>query len=274
MAARAAPGGRDHLIDIPFDPTLVIGSLRISWHSLFGLIGMLVGSTLSIRLARYLLRDERVYPFAIAVVIGGLAGARIAHIVDNPDVYGGDVAKMLDLSRGGIGTMGAPLGSTVAGYLACARLRLPKGFMFDITVIGIALGEAIGRVGDIINGEHHSVSCSGLPWCVRYTDPNTLGQATAVHPIGLYDALLMLGIFVVLYAYWRRVRGRPPESRVYWAYLLLLGAGRFLQGFVRVEPVVAFGWTEAQILGALYAVAGGVMLLVLTARDRGARSAR
>ena len=240
----------------------------MSWHSLFSLVGMVVGSLVSLRLARYLVKDDRVYPFAIAVVLSGLVGARIAHIVDNPGVYGGDVVKMIDLSRGGIGTMGAPIGSSVGGYLACVALRLPKGFMFDVTVIGIALGEGIGRIGDIINGEHHSIACSALPWCVRYTAPHTLGQATPVHPIGVYDALLMFGVSVVLFLFWRRVRGRPPESRVYWAYLLLLGAGRFLQGFVRVEPVVAYGWTEAQILSVIYLVAGGAMLWWLTSRDR------
>ena len=240
----------------------------MSWHSLFSLVGMVVGSLVSLRLARYLVKDDRVYPFAIAVVLGGLIGARIAHIVDNPGVYGGDVAKMIDLSRGGIGTMGAPIGSSVVGYLACVALRLPKGFMFDISVIGIALGEGIGRIGDIINGEHHSVACSGLPWCVRYTNPHTLGQATPVHPIGAYDALLMFGIFVALIVLWRRVRGRTPESRVYWAYLLLLGASRFLQGFVREEPIVAYGWTEAQILSVSYLIAGGTMLWWLTLHDR------
>ena len=234
---------------------------------------MIAGSVVSFRCARYLVKDERVYPFAIAVVVGGIAGARAAHIADNWSYYDGDLLKMLDLSRGGIGTMGAPIGSSVAGLVAGRWLRLPLGFMFDISVIGIALGEAIGRVGDIINGEHHAIACSGLPWCVRYTNPATLGQSTPVHPIGLYDALLMAGVFVVLLAFWRRVRGRPPESRVYWAYLLLLGAGRVLQGFVRTEPAVLFGWTEAQILGVLYVLSGASMLVLLTARSRHRRSA-
>lgn len=224
---------------------------------------MLLGGFLSIRLARYLVRDERVYPFAIAVVVGGLVAARVAHIADNWSYYGGDLARMLDLSKGGIGTMGAPIGSTIAGYVAARVLRLPIGFMFDISVIGISLGEAIGRIGDIINGEHHGAPCSGLPWCASYVHPATLGQVGPVHPIGLYDALLMAAVFVVLLAYWRTVRGHPPESRVFWAYLLLLGAGRYLQSFLRVEPLVLWGIEEGQLLGLLYAVAGAVMLVRL-----------
>ena len=237
--------------------------MRISWHSLFGLIGSLIGGWVCFRCARYLIRDDRVYPFAFAVVIGGLAGARVAHIIDNPGYYNGDLIKMLDISRGGIGTMGAPIGSTIAGLIFSAWLRLPRGFMFDISVIGISLGEAIGRIGDVINGEHHGTACD-LPWCVRYTSPLTLGQNTPVHPIGAYDLLLMAAIFVVLITYWRRVRGRPPEGRVWFAYILMLGGGRLFESFVRVEPVVLFGWTEAQILGAFYVIVGGLGLSFLS----------
>jgi phosphatidylglycerol:prolipoprotein diacylglycerol transferase len=241
----------------------VIGSFRVAWHSGFAFIGMLAGAFVSIRSARYLVRDERIYPFAIAVVIGGLMGARVAHVTDNWALYANDPWRALQFWSGGIGTMGAPIGSTIAGYLAARWLRLPMGFMFDISVIGIALGEAIGRIGDIVNGEHHSVPCVDLPWCVRYTHPSTLGQSTSVHPIGAYDGLLMLAVFIVLFLYWRRVRGHPPEGRVWLAYLLLLGGGRFLLSFLRTDPLFLDGLQQAQVLGLLYLGAGALTLPVL-----------
>ncbi len=244
----------------------MIGSFRVAWHSVFAFVGMLVGALVSIRCARYLVRDERVYPFAIAVVIGGLIGARIAHVTDNWALYANDPLRALQFWSGGIGTMGAPIGSTISGYLAARWLRLPVGFMFDTTVIGIALGEAIGRIGDIVNGEHHSIPCADLPWCVRYTNPNTLGQTTSVHPIGLYDGLLMLAISIALYLFWRRVRGRPPEGRVWLAYLLLLGGGRFVLSFLRTDPLFLAGLQQAQVLGLLYLAVGAVTLPLLGRR--------
>jgi phosphatidylglycerol---prolipoprotein diacylglyceryl transferase len=258
------------VIDLPFDPDLVIGSVRIAWHSIFAFVGMLIGGGLSIRLARYFFRDDRIYPFAFAVILGGYIAARIAHIADNWASFEGDVGKMIS-AGGGIATMGAPIGSTVAALIACRWLRLPRGFMFDITVIGIALGEAIARIGDVINGEHHGTPCSGLPWCVRYTDPHTLGQTTYVHPIGIYDLLLMAVTFVVLFVVWRRIRGHAPESRIYWGYLLMLGAGRFFESFLREDPVIALGLQEAHLLGAAYALAGGTMLVVLNMRTKQAK---
>ena len=227
---------------------------------------MIAGSFVSFRAARYLIRDDRIYPFAIAVVIGGLVGARVAHVLDNWNVYAPRPLDVLAFWNGGIGTTGAPVGSTIAGFIAARRLRLPVGFMFDISVIGIALGEAIGRIGDIINGEHHAIACSGLPWCVRYTNAATLGQTDYVHPVAAYDGLVMVLIFIVLVTYWRRVRGLPPESRVYCAYLLLFGGFRFLTSFLRVDPLFIDGLQEAQLLGLIYTVAGATGLLLLERR--------
>src|SRR5256886_17420273 len=229
---------------------------------------MILGSVASFRAARYLVKDDRVYPFAIAVVVGGLLGARVAHVADNWSVYADRPLELVAFWNGGIGTTGAPIGSTIAGLVAARWLRLPIGFMFDISVIGIALGEAIGRIGDIINGEHHAIACSGLPWCVRYTHPATLGQTEYVHPVAAYDGLIMLAIFAVLLAYWRGVRGRPPEGRVYFAYLLLFGGFRFLTSFLRLDPLFIDGLQEAQLLGLIYAVAGGIMLPLLSVRRR------
>ncbi len=138
--------------------------------------------------------------------------------------------------------------------------------MFDITVIGIVLGEAIGRLGDIINGEHHAVACGGLGWCVRYTHPATLGQTDYVHLVVAYDLVVDLLIFATLLWYWRRVRGHPPEGRTWWLYLVLYGGFRFATSFLRLDPVLFFGLQEAQLLGLGYVVAGVPALFWLTGR--------
>src|SRR5262249_53909724 len=68
--ARARPGPRpparpaphptpQYLIDIPFAPDLVIGSVRVSWHSLFSLIGSAASILIAARLSRRLIPDER-----------------------------------------------------------------------------------------------------------------------------------------------------------------------------------------------------------------------
>ncbi len=57
--------------------------MRVSWHSLFAFLGLAIGSLVSFRCARFLLRDDRIYPFGAAVVVGGLVAARLLHVIDN-----------------------------------------------------------------------------------------------------------------------------------------------------------------------------------------------
>ena len=235
--------------------------MRLAWHSIFSFLGLVVGSAVSIRCARFLVRDERVYPFALAVIAGGLVTARLGHIVDNWPVYAGRPDQLVAFWNGGLAVTAAPIGASIAGLVAARALALPIGFMFDTSVIGIVLGEAIGRLGDIVNGEHHAVSCSGLPWCVRYTAAGTLGQRESVHPVAAYDLLIDLALFAVLLWAWQRVRGRPPEGRVYLLYMALYGAARVVSSSLRLDPVVIAGWQEAQLLGVAYVLAATLVVI-------------
>ncbi len=71
--------------------------------------------------------------------------------------------------------------------------------------------------------------------------------------------------------YWRRVRGHPPEGRVWWLYLVLYGGFRFATSFLRLDPVVFAGLQEAQLLGLLYVVVGIPALSWLERRARAGR---
>lgn len=258
-------------MDIPFAPDLVLGPVRIAWHSIFSYAGSLLAGVIAVRLARPLVRDDRVYAYAIAVLLGGLFTARLGHVADNWSTYGGDVGRILSPAGGGIAVIAAPIGSTIAGVIAARRLRLPVGYMLDVAAIGIVVGLAVGRIGDVVNGEHHAVACAGLPWCVRYTHPETLGQTELAHPVVVYDALLDLVIAALAFAYWRRVRGRPPEGRAYLLVLGSYGLGRAATSLLRLDPVVLGGLQEAQLLGLAYAVGALPLLAVLHRRARSPR---
>ena len=258
------------MIDIPFSPDLVVGPVRIAWHSIFSLVGSIVAIAIAIRLARRFVPDERVYPFALWVLFGGLITARLGHVADNWPAYAPDPLRILAFWSGGIAVTAAPIGSTIAAVVAGRRLRLPVAAMLDVSAIGIVVGLALGRIGDVINGEHHTVACAGLPWCIRYTAPDTLGQSTFVHPVVVYDGLLDLAIAALAYAFWRRAWLRPPQGRAYLIVLGLYGAGRFVTSFLRLDPVVLGGLQEAQILGIAYA---GVSLAGWRALGSGVRTA-
>lgn len=219
------------------------------------------------RLARLYVREDRLWLFALAVFLGGLVTARIGHVIDNWPQFA-DHPERIAFAGGGIAVTAAPIGSTIVAILLAKRWRWPVGLMLDVSAIGIVTGLAVGRIGDVINGEHWATACSGLPWCIRYTHPESLGQTTLVHPVVVYDGLWDLVIAAAAYLYWRRVRGRPPEGRAYLLVLGTYGAGRFLSSFLRLDPVLLAGLQEAQILGLVYAALAFPLLFVFTRRDR------
>ncbi|MDQ6859354.1 MAG: prolipoprotein diacylglyceryl transferase, partial [Chloroflexota bacterium] len=69
-------------------------------------------------------------------------------------------------------------------------------------------------------------------------------------------------IFAILLRYWSAVRGRTPEGRVFWLYLVLYGGFRFATSFLRLDPIVLAGLQEAQLLGLIYVLAGVPALIV------------
>lgn len=227
--------------------------MRVAWHSVFSFVGSTMAVLIAIRLSRLLIRDDRPWPYMIVVCIGGLITARLGHVADNWGNYAGDLMRIVTFAGGGIAVTAAPIGSTIAGLVMARVLRLPTGFMLDVAAIGVVAGAGIGRIGDVINGEHHAVACA-LPWCVRYTHPETLGQPVFVHPVVAYDGVLDLVIAFAAYRYWLRVRGRPPEGRAYLLVIGTYGVGRFLSSFLRLDPVVFAGLQEAQVLGLAYAL--------------------
>ncbi len=88
---------------------------------------MIVGSFVSFRAARYLIRDDRIYPFAIAVVVGGLLGARVAHVLDNWNVYATRPLDMLAFWNGGVGRPARPSARRSRAFLR----RAACGFLSD-----------------------------------------------------------------------------------------------------------------------------------------------
>lgn len=230
------------------------------------MLAVFVGTTLAVRLVRSRVPEDRGWQIAGWAVVGGFVGARALHVLERWEYFLADPARVFAVSDGGLSILGAVIGGFAAMYAATVRLRAPVGFIADVggSVAGIGMG--IGRLGDVVNGEHHAVACGGLPWCVRYTHPNTLGQREYVHPAVAYELLLDFALAALLLAVRTRLVGRAPEGRLLWAFLLLYGAGRFAISSLRLDPLVLDGLRQAQVVALALLGSGALMLSYLGAR--------
>ena len=141
---------------------------------------------------------------------------------------------------------------------------------------------AIGRIGDIINGEHHGAHAQGFPLAVVYTNPNTLGElGVPVHLAVGYEMLMDLVIFVGLVwlarGFVREANRRwtynwaprfPRDAMLFWAFLGAYSLGRFFIQFYRQDTPFALGLSQAQLLSVLTAMAAIWALVFQAQRAR------
>jgi prolipoprotein diacylglyceryl transferase len=265
-----------------------LGPFQVAWHGIFTAVGIFFGVWLPVRLLRGRVAEDALYAVATPAVIGGIIGARLFHVIDCWTVCGYDTNPWLipQIWTGGIAIMGAVVVGVITGYvIAVRRGDIPIGAGADAAAAGIGLGMAIGRIGDIINGEHHAVSCGPPGLCVTYDNPDSLGQGPAfapgdprysagpVHLAVGYEMLWDLAGVALALVLRRRFAGRPPEGRVFWIWLAFQSLGRFVISFLRVDKADLFGLYQAQLVSLVLVALSIPILISLFRMARTARTA-
>jgi phosphatidylglycerol:prolipoprotein diacylglycerol transferase len=231
---------------------------------------------------------DSIYSVAVWAIIGGVIGARLLHVIDFWDeVYRDDFFSVFSVWSGGIAIYGAIIGGFIGGaayimirnsewFLATWRTVFPFmgeahranlpgiGRLADITAPALLLAQAIGRLGDIINGEHFS-KVTELPWGVIYTNANSPGIfRPPTHPAVGYELIFDLLLLAAIWPLRDRLR---PHGMFFTLYLATYSIGRFFLSFLREEFNVYFGGNlnEAQVV-AIIVVIFTVPLLVWKAQ--------
>jgi phosphatidylglycerol---prolipoprotein diacylglyceryl transferase len=281
-------------IPIYIDPTLIridlgVFPLQITWHGFFTAVGTLLGIWLAVRWAtRAGFTEDDTFSVAMWGVIGAIVGARLFHVVDQWDYYSRDPVSILRINEGGLAIYGTIVCGPLAGAVYAWRRGLNVARLADIAAPPLILGMAIGRIGDVINGEHHGAAAAGFPLAVTYTHPNTLGELNVpVHLAVGYEMLLDLVIFAFLVWLVRGVsrdaHGKwtfswlpryPRDGMLFWIYLFVYSVGRFFVQFYRVDTPFALGLSQAQLLSVLSAMVAVWFLVYQANRARRAPTAK
>jgi phosphatidylglycerol:prolipoprotein diacylglycerol transferase len=191
--------------------------------------------------------------------LAGLAGARLYHLLEEPRVFFANPWPLL-FSTMGFAWFGAFLGGFIALALLARQYRVKLLLMLDIASPAAALGYGIGRIGCLISGDGDYGIPTSLPWGMSF--PNGLVPTTErVHPTPIYECLAALLIAYFLWRIGPRVVDRKlPEGSVFAWYLILTGVARFLVEFIRINPPVFLGMSNAQTVSVLTVLAGALLL--------------
>lgn len=213
--------------------------------------------------ARGIKRDTALELF-FPIVIGGLVGGRLYYVVQsNFGYYLSHPWKIVATWEGGMAFFGAILGASMAIAYVTWRRKLPVWIVLDAGAVFAPLGQAFGRVGNVINGDIVG-SQSNCAWCTRYINVNSFAPShnLAYQPAAAYELLISLFIFGVIFA----LRFRLPRAGMVFAlYLVLYAISQFGIFFVRSEPLTSLGLRQAQ-LTAIVVFSAGLALFGYLAR--------
>jgi len=262
--------------------------LGLSPHGVFIAIGFAIGAWLFGRLAqRRGISVDAVNSIVFWSLIGAIVGARVAYVIAHASDFGSPLA-WLEVWKGGISLLGGIAGATIANAINIRRFGLRFFQVADALTAPLALGIAVGRIGDLIIGDHLGKPTSWLlawtwkggtlapPWgCTpdacsaqlsngqieeitrtgaRLLDPSAtpfrvVAEGVGVHQTAMYDMLIAWALFAFL---WWFIREPRREGVATLVFAVWYGCARLLEDFLRIDkrfgPLTGSQWTALAVV--------------------------
>lgn len=244
------------MIEIITGPFLIeSSSFLLSWHGVFSFIAVasavfLVGRWAPMRN----INPDDVYSIAVWAIISGIVGARLVHVIDHLQTgpnYLDNPAQIFAIWTGGIGVWGGILGGAIGGITYGAIKKMPVMQIADLTAPAMLIAQSIGRLGDIVNGEHCAKATDyffGFIW-THYQSAavycSNTGLNTSVHPVIAYEIFWNVTSLMLLWNLKDRIK---PAGMLFFLYLGLYSTGRFLVTFLREDKIWTAGLQEAHFI--------------------------
>lgn len=225
-----------------FDPVLFrIGSFDIRYYGLMWAIAILMAAKFFDNfIKREGLKPEISESIFLYGTIGTILGARLGHcLFYDPGYYLAQPWTILTEFRdGGMASHGAAIGILLGLWLFSRKNRLPYIWSLDRIMIGVAIGGAAVRLGNLFNSEIFGVA-TDLPWGFEFVRSAKWVREfapAAVHPTQLYEALCYLVTFVILvWMYYGRDLGRRRPGMLFGVGLIGIFVTRFFIEFIKTE---------------------------------------
>jgi phosphatidylglycerol---prolipoprotein diacylglyceryl transferase len=246
-------------------PYIHLGPLTVGTFGLMlWLAAVCAAWVLHLNFRRFHVEADAISVVAFVTVIG-VIGAKLWHVFEDPSALFQDPVGML-FDRAGF----AWYGGLIAGILTLMwQGRTAKTGalgMLDLAAPAAAVGYGVGRIGCLTSGDGDYGIPTSLPWGMSF--PHGLVPTTQhVHPTPIYELIAALIIAFIL---WQR--GKRPAGEITGDYLVLSGLARFLVEFIRINPRIYFGMSNAQV-ASIGSMIVGIAMIVWARRHAAARVA-
>ncbi len=259
-----------------FPKLFEIGPVPVYSYGLMLGIAFLVGSSLFNRELKRNGMDENIgVTLTFMALLGGIVGAKLFYILEEWNFGSGMpltsyFSKDILLSPSGLTFYGGFVLSFVFVFIYCIVKKLSILLILDLMSPGTAIAYGLARVGCHLSGDgDYGISVNGTVWeFLGYSYANgtvPTKEGVLVHPTPVYEFVAAILIFTFL---WRN-RGKFKTTGIIFAYYLILsGLERLTVEFIRLNPIVAFGLSQAQIISVIMIFAGVVLLVLRLGKER------
>lgn len=250
------------------DPIAIHIGHGIYWYGIILAIGMLAGLLLCMKQAkRFGLTEDNVLDMILWAVPCCIVGSRIYYVIFYLDLFRNadgslDWGRIVAIWDGGLAIYGTVIVGILVAFIYTRVKKLKFGAMTDLCVMGLLMGQCIGRWANFINREAFGAETT-LPWRMRLWTSAT--QYIEVHPTFFYESLWnLIGLLLILFVV---SKGRRFDGENTCFYFLWYGLGRAWVEGLRTDSLYLFDWTflgqpirVSQALSVLLAVAAAVLL--------------
>lgn len=251
-----------------------IGPLTITYYALIMVTGIIAAAFLCYFEAKRRGKNPEVVLDSLTwIMIGGVVGARIWHILTPPaslvaqgittGYYLTHPLAAIAIWKGGLGIPGAVAGGALAFYLYARKREIHFGEWADVFAPGLALGQAIGRWGNFVNQEVYG-SPTSLPWAItidpQHRLPEFMDYAT-YHPLFLYESIFNLLNMGFLLWLSRKFADKLKGGDIFLTYLISYPVFRFFMEYIRLDNSLVGAINANQTLMLVIAVAAAAYLI-------------
>lgn len=250
------------------DPVALHIGHGIYWYGIILACGMLAGLLLCMKQAkRFGLTEDNVLDMILWAVPFCILGSRIYYVVFYLDLFRNtdgslNWGKVIAIWDGGLAIYGTVIIGILVAFIYTRVKKLKFSAMTDLCVMGLLIGQAIGRWGNFMNREAFGAETT-LPWRMRLWTSTT--NYIEVHPTFLYESLWnLVGLLLILFIV---SKARRFDGENTWFYFLWYGLGRSWVEGLRTDSLYLFDWTfmgqpirVSQALSMVLAVISACML--------------
>lgn len=254
------------------NPILIdLGIIKIYWYSICMLIGFLVGGSIAIKEAKKwgISEDFMINLFFFLIPIS-IIGSRLYFVIFNWSYYSENPLKIFVTLEGGMAIHGGIILGLLWIIFYTKKYKINTLRLLDIIVVGLIIGQAIGRWGNFFNQEAYG-SVTTLEFLKSIFVPDFIINGMYIsgnyyQPTFLYESLWCLIGFVILLLIRRRKYIKIGQTAS--IYLIWYGIGRFLIESLRTDSLMFNNFKMAQIVSVIMVISGLIMYILL---NRGSR---